>query len=63
MANGHPSLPAMVDTVVDTSSAVDGTTMHVGESSASWRDQYAPSVARYVDELGKETFRPNTWAS
>ena len=35
MANGQPLLPAMIETVVDTSSAVDGTTMHAGESSAS----------------------------
>ena len=62
MAKGHPSLPAIVDTVVDTSCAVDGTTMHVGKSSASWRDQYALSVARYVDELGKKTLGPSSWA-
>ena len=62
IANGHPSMPAIRDTVVDTSSVVDGTTIHVGESSASCNDQYALSVAKYVDELGKETFGPSNLA-
>ena len=55
-------MPAIRDTVVDTSSVVDGTTIHVGESSASCNDQYALSVAKYVDELGKETFGPSNLA-
>ena len=59
IAKGHSSLPEICDKMVDTSSAVDGTTIHVGESSASCRDQYALSVARYDVELGKETLEPS----
>ena len=60
IAKGHSSLPEICDKVVDTSSAVEGTTIHVGESSASCRDQYDLSVARYVVELGNETFEPSS---
>lgn len=40
IANEDPPLPASCDTVVDISSGMDGTTMHAGESSRSYRDQH-----------------------
>ena len=62
MVKGHRSLPATSDTIMNRSSAVDGTSMHTGESSTSARDQYALSIAKYVVKFGKEGFGPCNWA-